>query len=151
MTDQILKRVAEIEGYICVRVPTGQMAGGVSMDVNVPPRAKPIMRLKACKEDGSEFNPLTNPADTVALIEKYMQPWEEQPAPEVADLSGIYFITLDGGQYEIEGYTKDTGQAFVVYDKNLPMAVCLAVIEANGGMAPTSWALTRTTAWETGR
>ena len=123
MTDQILKRLAQIEGLI---LP------GEELSAN----------------DTEFWNPLTNPADTMALIEKYKvvigfadESWSTN------EWKNQWYVSI------YPGYVNCPASKYAeARHESLSMAVCLAVIEANGGMDnPTSGALTRTTACSGGQ
>lgn len=66
------------------------------------------------------FNPLDNPSDWAVLIEKYR--------PNLFFWDSEYFSEKYRGKW-----TAEIGSVETVHE-SLPWAICLAIIEANGGM-----------------
>lgn len=88
-SEQILKRLAKME---------------------FPPEKRPMFAVDYPPE---EYNPLTNPADTYALIEKYRI--------RIGEDGGVWFCWLPKDDKALNA----TPQS-----ESLAMAVCLAVIES---------------------
>ena len=110
LSDQeILKRVAVVEGHDKNNIDWWQ-DDYVHLVYDDPKKGR----------WSEEWNPLTNPADTFALIEKYHiyleRDYYDKCEHERED-SGLWAAALPGG--------------VLIHNESLPHAICLAIIERN--------------------